>query len=199
VQNANESLNLILKNLVVEGGLLWLETEAELYLAKGQSSYLIGPTATSDLVIPRPTRITNVRVTEGTQDIPIWILGRNEYFELTPKTAEGRPTQVYYDRQLTDGTLYVWPTPNDSSEVIKFTYERVIEDFDASADNPDFPPEWFLALKWMLAADIGPEYGVKLDRQMYIDSKAEVLKRQLLEFEVEPHTQLEPHPEDYSW
>jgi len=199
VVNASEALNLLLKNLVVRGGLLWTMTEGELYLSKGQASYLVGPSTTSDLQIVRPTRILDARVTEGDTEIPIQIIGRNEYFDLTSKESQGRPTQLYYDRQLTDGTLYVYPTPDDSGETIKFTYERVIEDFDAAANNPDFPPEWFRALKWMLAAEIAIEYGIAPERIAYIEQKASMLERELLEFEVEPYTQMEPYPEDYDW
>jgi len=199
VVNASEALNLILKNLSVKGGLLWTQTEGELYLSKGQTSYLVGPSTTSDLQIVRPTRILDARVTEGDTEIPIHVIGRNEYFDLTSKESQGRPTQLYYDRQLTDGSIYVYPTPNDSGEIIKFTYERVLEDFDAAANNPDFPPEWFRALKGMLAADIAVEYGMAPERIAYIEQKAAMLEGELLDAEVEPYTQFEPYPEDYDW
>lgn len=197
--NASEALNLILKNLSVKGGLLWTQTEGELYLSKGQASYLVGPSTTSDLQIVRPTRILDARVTEGDTETPIHVIGRNEYFDLTSKESQGRPTQLYYDRQLTDGYIYIYPTPDDSGEVIKFTYERVLEDFDDAANNPDFPPEWFRALKWMLAADIAIEYGIAPERIAYIEQKAAMLEGELLDAEVEPYTQFEPHPEDYDW
>ena len=197
--NASEALNLILKSLSTEGMLLWTQTEGELYLAKGQSAYAVGPSTTSDLQIPRPTRVLSARINDGSNDIYIHPICRNEYFDLTDKDTQGRPTQMYYDRQLTDGVIYLWPTPNDSSETLKFTYERVIEDFDTSSDTPDFPPEWFRALKWMLAAEIAVEYGIKIDRLSYLEQKAAILKKDVIDSEVEPYTQIEPRPEDYDW
>ena len=198
-EHANEALNLLLKNLSVEGMMLWTQTEGELYLAKGQSSYAVGPSSTSDLQIPRPTKILSARINDGTNDIPVHVLGRNEYFDLTSKDSEGRPTQVYYDRQLTDGVMYLWPTPASGSDTLKFTYERVVEDFDAAGHSPDFPPEWYRVLKWLLAAEIAIEYGVKVERLSYIEQKAAMIKKDLLDSEVETYTQFEPVPEDYDW
>lgn len=46
------------------------------------------------------------------------------------------------------------------SDVIKYTKYQRLQDFDASADNPDFPVRWYQALVWGLAAELAPENGI---------------------------------------
>ena len=104
--------------------------------------------------INRPQRID----TEGAywrsaalNDTPIRMISRDEYAQLSNKTSYGKIVQAVYDPQLGAGTLSVWPTPDLASDVLRFWYERPLEDFDAAGDTPDFPIEWGLPLTSNLA------------------------------------------------
>lgn len=108
----------------------------------------------------------------GTNDVDIEIVTHDEYFTLPTKTATGEVNQLFYDPQLTTAKVYIWPTGNAADDKIEITFMMPIEDFDSSGNNPDFPQEWLLALKYGLASTLGPEYGLELKRQMYIDQKA---------------------------
>lgn len=199
ITDASEALNMLVKNLSVASNILWTHTDATLPLVASQSSYTIGPVGT-DLTTPRPTKLLpdTLLAVKGTTEIPVTLISRTDYKMLVNKSSEGDyPTQVYYDRQLTDGVIYVWPTPNSGDYSLKFSYERVIEDFDASGNTPDFTPEWFRVLKWLLAAEIAPEYGIKTDKLMFLESKADRLLQDALNHEVEPFVQFTPAYEDY--
>lgn len=50
-----------------------------------------------------------------------------------------------------------------------------MEDFDDGGNNPDFPESWINTLTWMLAAEIGPEFGTDLRKQALIDARATAL------------------------
>src|SRR3990167_912015 len=114
--------------------------------------------------INRPIEITEARrvadITGSTPtETPIQILRHEDYFSLSSKNTEGKINSLYYDKTLSNGTIYVWPEPDNVDDVIKFTYYDAIEDFDASTDNPDFPQEWLHALVVGLAARLAPTYG----------------------------------------
>jgi len=87
------------------------------------------------------------------------IISRQEYMDISDKSTSGVPLMLYYDRQITNGVMYIWPTA-DTANSIKFTAKEQVEDFDAAADNPDFPPEWFRFVTYRLAVDWAPAFGI---------------------------------------
>lgn len=91
-------------------------------------------------------------------DTPVSIVSREEYTRHTNKTTQGKIVEAFYNSQLINGTLKVWPTPDDATDVLQFWYERIIEDFDAAGDTPDFAIEWVEALILGLAAKMAPSY-----------------------------------------
>jgi len=126
--------------------------------------------------INRPQRIDTESAywrSSATQDTPVKIISRSEYAQLSNKTSEGKIVQAFYDPQLTNGTLYVWPTPDSSSDVLRFWYERILEDFDAAANTPDFPIEWAEALTYGLADRLAPSAGVSLQERAYFKQLAD--------------------------
>jgi hypothetical protein len=125
--------------------------------------------------INRPQRIDQDsafwRSSDG-EDTPVAIISRTDYAQLANKTSTGKPVQAYYDPQLGNGTLYVWPAPSDVTDVLRFWYERPLEDFDAAADTPDFPIEWAEALIFGLADRLAPTAGVSLQTRAAIKAEA---------------------------
>ncbi len=104
--------------------------------------------------IQRPLRIikdTIYRRNIDNNDTPVELISRSEYAQLSSKMSEGKPIQVFYEPTLTNGTLKVWLSPDSVTDVLRFSFERPIEDFDSTADNPDFPIEWGEAICYNLA------------------------------------------------
>jgi len=109
--------------------------------------------------INRPQRILSAyRRDIDNNDTEITMTSREDYARLTNKLVEGKTVQAFYDPQLTNGVLYAWPTPDNATDVIRFWYERVLEDFDAVTDNPDFPIEWAEAICAGLLYRIGRKF-----------------------------------------
>jgi hypothetical protein len=88
------------------------------------------------------------------------------------KTSQGKPVYVYYDPQRTNGTLWVWPTPDSSSDDIKLSYKSYIEDFDSLSDDPEFPTEWLEAIIYNLALRLIPKYEVRGEDAARIEAMA---------------------------
>lgn len=109
--------------------------------------------------IQRPLSIVHAALRDSdNNDTEMTAVSLQEYFSLSTKTASGVPSQFYYDPQTTNGALYIWPTPAEVSSRIYMTIRRPVSDFDATSDTPDFPQEWFEALKFNLAVRLAPEY-----------------------------------------
>lgn len=121
--------------------------------------------------ITRPEAITSCRRRDSSNyDTPLNELARNDYFNLAQKTIIGQPTQFYYDKQLSSGTIYLYQAPNDASNTVKFTFQKMFFDFNTGNDNPDFPIEWAETLAFGLASRLC--YDFSIDK-----TKTEQIKR----------------------
>jgi hypothetical protein len=126
--------------------------------------------------INRPQRIDTesaYRHSIAGQDTPVKIISRAEYAQLSNKSARGKIVQAFYDPQLVNGRLSVWPAPDSASDVLRFWYERILEDFDASSDTPDFASEWGEALILGLATRMAPSSGMPLQERRELKARAD--------------------------
>jgi len=187
--DAAQALNILLKNFSTKGWLQHLYVWVTIPLTVGQVSYTLG-TGGAGTPINRPMRIARgfIRNPSG-YDTPLIQLSRQEYDVTTPKAVPGIPNSFYYDATVgatsttvDAGTLYTWPVVNETDYEIYLTVERQIQDVNSSSQQFDLPQEWFLPLKWQLASEIGPEYGVTERQQQRIDSKAEYYLNEVTNF-----------------
>lgn len=145
--------------------------------------------------IDRPLRISSARyapnLTGSEQEATKW--SNSEYYAQPDKLSSGTVVQFYYDPQLGVGGLYLWQVANSVKNILRFTYERPLLISGNAEDSLDVPSEWFMALKWAIAADISPQYGIK--GEAYIINKqnaAETLNQVLgfdeeeVEFQIQP-------------
>lgn len=113
---------------------------------------------------PRPLRITSCRRELDDNEIPMFRLSRDEYFDLPNKSTSGVPTQFYYDPQKGVGKLYVWQPASSVDNEINFTYLDSLEDFDATTDTSDYPQEWMSYLISNLAIRLAPQHGKQVSQ-----------------------------------
>jgi|TARA_R110001606_G_scaffold9587_1_gene41287 hypothetical protein len=74
---------------------------------------------------------------DGT-DFEITRISRGEYVTLPDKTTQGRPSQFYFDRQITP-ILNLWATPENSTDQLVYHYVRRIDDADTLVNTTDMP------------------------------------------------------------
>lgn len=122
----------------------------------------------------RPVEITKViKRDHDSNDIELTPLSRSEWSALSNKTNNGTPVQYYYDPLLTDGTLYLWPTPTEVRDRLIITHRRPIQTIENVVDDFEVSQEWYRALKWELAAELAPDYEVDLQTMSWVQSKAD--------------------------
>jgi hypothetical protein len=115
----------------------------------------------------RPLEIIEARsVSASDNEIPLIMISREEYMDLSDKSSNGVVTQFWYDPQLTNGRLSVWPTSDDPQNKIKATIKYPIMDMDASGDTGEFPPEWTDAIVLNLAVRIAIKTGVPIPKEL---------------------------------
>lgn len=136
--------------------------------------------------INRPLRIHSAyRRDINNNDTPIELIARADYATLSSKTSEGKTIQAFYDPQLTNGLLNVWPTPDLATDVVRFWYSRPLEDFDNASDNPDFPIEWGESLIYGLADRLCAIYKPPIEVRNRIKLEANEKLKEALDFDSE--------------
>lgn len=188
VSEASTALNILVKAMQADGMPLWAIKEYSITLTSGVNSYTIGTGQTVNT--SKPLKITQAFLRDATSnvDIPMRILTRDEYNRLGNKSTTGSPIQIYYDPQIDYGTLKVFPSPDSisaSNKTIRIVYQRPFEDFDASIDTPDFPQEWYEAIKYGLATRLAGEYGIPLEDRKQLLQEYILIKNDALSFGTE--------------
>jgi hypothetical protein len=184
--DAAEALNYLVKAWENQGVPLWCIKSQDITLVANQTDYNLG--LGQSINIAKPLKIYQAyRHTTSNVDIPMTILSQQQYNILGNKATTGAPIQLYYNPQRDYGVLSLFPTPSsaDTSDVVRIFYQRPIDDFDASTDNPDVPQEMLRALKYSLAAELAFEYGISASDRESLENKAARLQAEAFAFNTE--------------
>lgn len=188
ITEASEALNMMVKAWEADGMPLWALKTTQVPLTAGAASYTIGLGQTVNTA--KPLKIIQCwnRNSTSNVDIPVRIITKQEYNILGNKTTSGNPIQIYYEPQIDSGTLYTFPVADTSSESqnsLYIVYQRPFEDFDASTDTPDFPQEWYEAIKYGLAVRLAPEYGLDSESRKFLLQEYATVKATAMSFGTE--------------
>jgi hypothetical protein len=176
---AAEVLDDVIAEQDPEGRWLWTisNTETSLTLTSGTRSYSVG---TGSGQIPSYIQNLQTCVIERavTDRLPLQIISKSESidnYEL--ETETGEPYMVYLERAAdpADQKLHFLPTP-DSAYTIKFTYQRMLYDFDSASSNPDVLRSMRLGLIKILSHELAPSFGVSLNERQILMGEADLAK-----------------------
>ena len=165
LKTARRSLDIMAAEWSNKGINLWTVESGTVALTTGTATYTL-PADTIDLLE------TVIRTGSGSnqQDLSINRISVSTYATIPNKNNQGRPIQIYVDRQATP-KVSVWPTP-DSSATYTMVYWRLrrIEDAGRAGSNTyDVPSRFIPCLVAGLAYHIAtkrPEVG--LDRVTFL-------------------------------
>lgn len=136
------------------------------------------PVFTYTTKLVRPLKVVDARryTIASANDTPMGpIISRNEYQNLSQKTQAGQLVQMFYDAQLTIGYFYLWQVPSTTTDLVKFTFHRPIQDFTTAADTADVPQEWILTMVFNLAQLMLGQYPVSPSKTNQINTMADNL------------------------
>jgi hypothetical protein len=142
-RTARRSLNLLTIEWANRGINLWTIEQGSIPLVQGQIVYTL-PVDTIDLL----DQVVRTQSGVNQTDINISRISVSTYATIPNKNTQGRPIQVWIDRQsgATEPTgvaapeIYVWPTP-DQSNFYTFVYWRLrrIQDAGTGTSTQDIP------------------------------------------------------------
>ena len=183
-QNCAEALNLYIKQLQTKGLPLWKVEDLQVPMVAGQTTYTLGPTG--NVVTDRPLRVVMAFIRSSTNnDTVLQVISRQEYMQQSYKPSQGVPNQCYYDPQLTNGVLYVYNTPFDSTYTIHLQVQLPISDITSPNSVPEFPNEWYNLLKFGLADQVAMEYGVSAGIRQELAMRAAKMLDEMIDWSQE--------------
>jgi hypothetical protein len=157
-----------------------------------QTTYLLGPGATTAFATFRPIKMLLGRLSYTTQspalDIPLIPLSRQEYTILGQKGSQGPPNSWYYDPQLNQGLLQLYLTPDSitaGDAVAIMTCQRPMQAMINQTDNFDFSDEWINPIKYCLAAEMLEDYEVPAPKAARIGARADAYREEAFAGSVE--------------
>lgn len=155
-QTARRSLNILFADWSNRGINLWTISQVTLSLVESTSSYALN---SYDI------DILEAVIRRDNTDISVGRISRAEYLNIPTKSTEGRPSQFFVDRQETP-VLYLWPTPENSTDTfISYRIQR-IDDVTASAQDQEIPsrfiPPMVNGLAYQVALKKNPQMAAPL-------------------------------------
>jgi len=150
-RTARRSLNLMFADWANRGINMWTVKQGTITLTQGQAQETLDASVVDvlELVLRR----------DGT-DYELERISRGEYSTLPNKTTQGRPSQFWFNKQISP-VLNLWAVPENSTDQIIYYYVQRIEDADALVNTTDMPfrfyPCMVAGLAYYIAMKRAPE------------------------------------------
>ncbi len=152
---ARRSLNIMFSDWANRGVNVWTIAQVNFTVTEGTANYTLN-SYDIDILDAVLRRTIGSTVT----DIQLTSIGREEYLNIPTKETKGRPIEYFLDRQTTP-VLYLWPTPENSTDIIVSNRIQRMDDISASVNDPDVPSRFMApmvsGLAFYLAVKKNPE------------------------------------------
>ena len=173
--NVQQALEVLLKELAIDGLPLWKVQTVTVPMIAGQATYNLSTLSGSTL----PLRILQAIIRDSAgNDVELTNESRYDYNLLGAKTAQGVPNQYFYDPQLGSGVMTLYDTPADTTHTVYVTIQQQIMDLTLGTNNVDFPQEAYRMLKWCLFDEISLEYNTPAQKRAEGAARASGLRKE---------------------
>ena len=158
-RTAARSLNL----LTIE----WINRGLNFWTVEQVSTTISDSTATKTLPTDTVDVIEHwIRTGTGTDqnDLPLSRISVSQYSNIPNKNTEGRPVNIYIDKQKGAPVAYFWPVPDKDYTFVYQKLRRVEDSGDPASNNMDIPFRFLPCLVAGLAYQIAMKYPQATDR-----------------------------------
>jgi hypothetical protein len=138
---ARRSLNIMLAEWANRGLNQWTIVQRTQALTSGTRTYSLS----ADVI-----DVLSAVVTRSSTDFALTRVSRDDDLNIPNKATTGRPTQFFLDRQVTP-SLRLWPTPENSTDVVVYNALTRIDDADTAINTLDVPFRFYPCLAAGLA------------------------------------------------
>ena len=184
LKTAKRSLNLMFADWANRGLNQWTIVQRTQALTQGTSSY----TLAADVI-----DVLSMVVRRSDNDLAMSKISRDTYLNIPTKSTQSRPTQFFIDRQVTP-IIKIWPTPENSTDVLHYDALTRIDDADTFVDTLDVPFRFYpclaAGLAYYIAIKKAPD-RVTMLKAMYDEEffRAQSEDRDRASFSVSPNLQ----------
>lgn len=182
-------------NLLQTQGLkLWTLKEQAVNLVASQRYYTL--TASGDVDITKPLRALQGYVLDTSDNKrPIYPMSWDEWMRIGSPAEEGTITNFFVDKLYDRLRVGFWLIP-DATEAANTAYlliQQQVNNFSSLTETMMFPQEWYMALRWGLAADLATGQPEAIVQRC--ENRAERFRAMLENWDVEDaSTQFIPDP-----
>ena len=150
-RTARRSLNLMFAEWANRGINMWTVEQGTITLTQGQAQ---------ETLLPDVVDVLEIVLRRGNTDYEVERISRGDYVTLPNKTTQGRPSQFWFNRQISP-VINLWAVPENSTDQIIYYYVQRIEDADTLVNTTDMPfrfyPCMVAGLAYYLAMKRAPE------------------------------------------
>ena len=144
-QSARRSINLLLNDWQNRGILLWSTFTTAVTVSTSVTTYDLSDSVTDALIV-------TVKTSAEGAETQLTRISYEEYNIIPNKTQTGRATQYTVKRNINNPTIYLYPIPSNSSDILTVEGIRQLEDVNKSAgQNADIPKRFLPCLTYGLA------------------------------------------------
>lgn len=183
-----ESLNDMLESWSTENLIIHKEVTEDFSLVAAQQTYTMG--TGGDFNTTRPVEIINMTWQDDSVspvlELPIEVITQKiwKYTQLKG-TSSNIITHAYVNYGDSLVTLKFWPVPSAARKV-SITAQKVLTTYTSLSTAIALPPGYLRALKYNLALEVAPEYGV--DASPRVDRIASLAKSNIKRQNIKPRT-----------
>ena len=132
--SARRTLNIMMRDWGNRGVQLWTIDETTQTVTEGTANYTLD-TYLVDITEAVLSRTENSVRT----DFQMSKINREDYMNIPVKSTKGRPSQFWLDMKRAAPVVYLYPTPENSTDVFRYKRRNRIEDITASTESIDIP------------------------------------------------------------
>ena len=148
-----QSLQDLLNFYQTEGKKLYLLKDQSVPLTANQATYTFSPSG--NVVMTKPNQVEMAYYLDSTNNSrPVYPIAWHDYLRLANKTQTGQIINYFVDKQATvmNVTVYEVPDATAATGTLHLLMRLAVQSLVSLTDDLIFPPEWFAALHWGLAA-----------------------------------------------
>ena len=184
LKTAKRSLSLLFADWANRGLNQWTIAQRTQTVTASDNDYDLG----ADVI-----DVLSMVVRRSTTDFSMTRISRDQYLSIPNKDTTGRPTQFFIDRQVTP-KIKIWPTPENSTDVLHFDCLTRIEDADTFTNTVEVPFRFYpclaAGLAYYIAIKKAPD-RIQLLKAIYDEEfdRAQAEDRDRASFNVTPSLQ----------
>jgi hypothetical protein len=162
--SARRSINLMLNDWQNRGILLWSTFTTAVTVVASTNTVSLADSVSDALVV-------TVQTSAGGAETQLTRISFEEFNVLPNKFQTGRATQYAIKRNLSNPTLFLYPTPNNSTDILNIEAIRQVEDVNKSAgQNADAP------VRFLPCLTAGLAYYLSMKRTGVAETRINMLK-----------------------